>query len=370
VLDLNQSASIEVEAEDGSKIEYRLMQSNQRSQINSLFESFIDRYDIAGLSFAMSIDERLVFANGFGLANREQQRVTDINTQFRIASVSKSITSIAIMTLVEEGKLKLDDKVFGSGAILDQDYGPYRLHYRDITVRHLLSHTSGMTTNQNNDPAFNAAIGQNTAAVIHEVAKNNDLHFPPGTDYIYSNVGYMVLSQIIEKLSGLPYEQYLSSIFSPLGIRNFEITSDSKNQLKQNEAASYDEIFDPYGISLARIKGAGALIASSVDLVKLLTHVDGHEHRKDLLSSESVSEMTRHNAQTLYSLGWNSTGDAWWHIGNVQGTRAEWVRTGAKISYAVIINTTNASDYAQDFHDLSAQVQAIVNNEWPTYDLF
>jgi CubicO group peptidase (beta-lactamase class C family) len=118
--------------------------------------SFMEKYDVPALSFAVGYAGEIVHEEAFGLADRERNEAVTPAYLFRIASLTKMITSAAIFTLVEQNRLKLSDKVIGPGAILGTDYGqpPYSAGIAKISVEQLLTHTSGGWTNDGRDPMF------------------------------------------------------------------------------------------------------------------------------------------------------------------------------------------------------------------------
>jgi len=128
---------------------------NGTQEIDQQVQSFIERWKIQGASMAVTKDERLVYAKGFGIANSETGEEVKPGHLFRIASVSKLITAVAVMKLYEEGKLDLDEKVFGPDGILNDSvfllYTDKRIE--DITIRHLLNHTPGWSR-YSGDPMF------------------------------------------------------------------------------------------------------------------------------------------------------------------------------------------------------------------------
>src|SRR5436305_3346453 len=158
----------------------------------------------------------VILRKGYGLANMEWQVPSRPDTKFRLGSITKQFTSMVVMQLVGEGKIKLDEKI--------TTYLPdYRKDTGDrVTVRNLLTHTSGI-------PSYTSVPGffQNKSRDPHtvdEFVKNfcsGDLEFTPGTKYEYDNSGYFLLGAIIEHVTGKPYEQNLQErIFAPLGMND------------------------------------------------------------------------------------------------------------------------------------------------------
>jgi CubicO group peptidase (beta-lactamase class C family) len=175
------------------------------------------KYDIPGGAVAVVHDGKLFYARGFGYADVENKTPVQPDALFRLASVSKPITGVAIMKLVEEGKLKLDDRVApfiahltpAEGATVDP-------RWEQITIRQLLNHTGGWDRDKPNggfDPMFlsaiaAAAVGAEapaSAETIIRYMKGMPLDFNPGTQHVYSNFGYAILGRVIEHVSGIPF---------------------------------------------------------------------------------------------------------------------------------------------------------------------
>src|SRR6185437_7838955 len=161
--------------------------TDERAAIRALAEAYLQEQSTPGLSVAFARDGELVHAEGFGLTDEHGERV-EPRHMFRIASVSKPITSTAIFTLIEQGKLALGDKVFGPGSILGEEFGrpPYRPYVNDIRLVHLLTHTAGGWQNDGNDPMFRHEEMDHRQLITWTVA-NQDLNHPPGEKYAYSN---------------------------------------------------------------------------------------------------------------------------------------------------------------------------------------
>src|SRR6478672_8306989 len=161
-------------------------------------------------------DRGKIYEKGFGLANKEWDIPNAPDTKFRLGSITKQFTATLILQLVEQGKIKLDGKI--------SDYLPeYRKDTGSrMTIHHLLSHTSGVP-NYTAQPGFFANVSRNPFTVDDFVKQyaSGDLEFEPGTKFNYSNSGYFLLGDIIEKVTGRPYEQVLKeNILDPLGMKN------------------------------------------------------------------------------------------------------------------------------------------------------
>jgi CubicO group peptidase (beta-lactamase class C family) len=165
----------------------------EHQQMAAVGRKFMNQFFAPALSVAIVRNGAFVFERPFGMADKEAQLPTAPTTLFRIASVTKPFTSVAIFTLVEQGKLNLNDKVFGSSGVLDNMYGkpPYKQYVTDITVDNLLTHTSGGWPNDSTDPMFRFNSWSQAKLITWTLA-NLPLTYPPGTHWAYSNFGYCV----------------------------------------------------------------------------------------------------------------------------------------------------------------------------------
>ncbi len=171
-----------------------------------------------------TIQERLVFARSYGYADYRTNEKASPTSRFRIASISKSITAAAIFKLIENGHTNLlDAKVFGPGALLGTKYGskPYSANLLAITVRHFLEHTAGgWGYDLNNIGVAFQHYDYSQDQLLSWIVDNVTLTNSPGTVFEYSNVGYMLLGRVIERLSGRNYSDFIQeNIFLPAGIQ-------------------------------------------------------------------------------------------------------------------------------------------------------
>ncbi len=210
-----------------------------------LARAFMQKYDVPALSIAIgSMAATIVYQEAFGDADRENRVAATPENLFRIASVTKTLTSVAIFSLVEAGRIKLSDKVFGQGAITGLDYGkpPFNPGIEDITIEHLLTHTAGgWPNNDGHDPMFhNPQMSQHE--LIAFTLRTRPLDHPPGENYAYSNFGYCVLGRVIEKITGRPYADYVrAAVLERCGITDMTIAGNTPT----TTAAARSEILRP-----------------------------------------------------------------------------------------------------------------------------
>lgn len=289
---------------------------------------WMEKNGFRGASLAIMKDEKLIYCKGLGWADAEKQIPAEAGNIFRMASASKLITAIAIMKLCEEGKLSLDDKVFGPEGILSQ-YTEYQdKRTEDIKVRHLLIHTSGFSRKWG-DLMFRPLdvikwAGLDHAPTAEDIIKLQlglKLRDKPGNSSQYSNVGYLVLSEVIEKRSGLSYEQYvIKHILKPAGCYDLHLARNEYEQRYPNEVKYYGhdegELVESYdcsgrmclreygGYDIRGLKGAGAWVGSSAEMMRLIASIDGKDGVPDILSAKSINAMKTPIREGEDGYGW------------------------------------------------------------------
>jgi len=311
---------------------------------------FMQQFFAPALSVAIVRDGKFVFERPFGMADGDVQLQTSQTTLFRIASATKPFTSAAIFTLVEQGKLNLNDKVFGPSGVLDNMYGkpPYKQYVTDVTVDNLLTHTAGGWPNDNTDPMFRFKSWDHAKLITWTLA-NLPLTYPPGTHWAYSNFGYCVLGRVIEKVTGMAYKDYVQqAVLTPCGISDMAIAGNTLKQRQPNEAKYLGQFGEnPYNMNVTRMDSHGGWIANASDMAKFCTHVAGAPGVPSLLKPETIVTMTTPAAAypqgaARYARGWmvrdNGKGN-WWHGGSLPGTTSIMVRTSTGMAWGAVTNT-------------------------------
>jgi CubicO group peptidase (beta-lactamase class C family) len=330
--------------------------SRERGELARLVAEFKRQYQVPALSVAITRKGQLVYDRAFGIADRKDSVEATTSNLFRIASVTKPITSVAIFTLVEKGKLHLSDKVFGAGSILGTKYGKgtEKQYVTDITVDNLLTHTSGGWSNDASDPMFQHDSWDHTQ-LISWTLENLPLTYPPGTHWAYSNFGYCVLGRVIEQVSGQPYADYVqANVLAPCGIQGMQIAQNSERKRATNEVIYYGQYSeDPYKINVTRMDSHGGWIATPAGLVQFLDHL-GSPNFPSLLKPDTIRTMVTPSpaypagSPAKYARGWmvrdNGAGN-WWHNGSLPGSTTIMVRTASGLCWAALTNTrTEPSD--------------------------
>lgn len=316
----------------------------ERTAMGRLAQTFMDKFEVPALSFAIGYAGAIVHQAAFGVADREQNEAATPQHLFRIASVSKMITSVTLFRLIEENRVKLTDRVFGPGALLGTDYGapPYSPGIDQITLEHLLTHTSGGWTNDSRDPMFTHRHMDHVQLITWTLA-NRPLDRPPGQHYAYSNFGYCLLGRVIEKLTGQRYAEHVrAEVLGRCGVTDMTIAGNTRDQRQAGEVAYYCKVESPYGMNVRRMDSHGGWIATPADLVQFLMHVDGYARPANILRPRSIEVMTTAPGYSPdYAKGFciNKSGN-WWHNGSLPGTSTIAVRTHGGFCWAAFSNVS------------------------------
>ncbi|WP_245334745.1 serine hydrolase domain-containing protein [Bradyrhizobium mercantei] len=317
---------------------------DERKRLARLAAAFMETYEVPGLSVAIAIKGKPAYVEAFGVADREAGEALMPQHRFRMASISKPITSTGIFTLIEAGKLQLDSHVFGPNSILGHDYPtpPDRSVIEQITIEHLLTHTTGGWGNDSNDPMF---LNQEMhhRELIAWTLNHMPLTDPVGKSFAYSNFGYCLLGRVIEKLTNQTYEQYIKdNILKRCGITDMEIAGNTLEDRATNEVKYYDQNpGDPYGMNVARMDSHGGWIATPSDLTMFFNHIDGFKDTDQLLKDDTLRTMTTPSAANpRYAKGlFVNPQNNWWHDGSLPGTATISVRTHSDFCWSAFTNT-------------------------------
>jgi CubicO group peptidase (beta-lactamase class C family) len=207
--------------------------ASQIEKVDHLFKKW-DQKDSPGAAVGIIQKGNLIYTNGYGSANLDYDVPIDADSKFYIASTSKQFTAACLALLVQEGKLKLEDDIRKHIPELP-DYG------KTITIRHLVHHTSGLRdylelmslAGKSFENYFNISDG------IELLCRQKALNFDPGAEYLYSNSGYILLAEIVTRVSGKSIREYADEkIFRPLGMKN-TFFNDNHKQVTKNRVVSY-----------------------------------------------------------------------------------------------------------------------------------
>lgn len=367
------------------------------ASFDQLMQTFLREHKIPGGSLAVAQDGEVIYARGFGWADREAKRPVQPDSLFRIASISKPVTAVAVMRLVEQRRLSLDDRVFDvldkseadesqrAASSVEPAFADERL--REITIRQLLQHTAGWDRDVSFDPMFRSVKIARELRVdppakpehVIRYMRRQPLDFAPGERYAYSNFGYCLLGRVIERITGNDYEAFVrSEVLKPLGINAMRIGKTQLSGQADGEVRYYagekgndgeatgDSVFDvgqksplPYGVwHLEAMDSHGGWIASAVDLVRFGSAIQ-HPAESPRLSTESRVAMF---ARPAGLAGWNEDGSPkdvyygcgwsvrdvghdrfnYWHTGSLDGTSTILVLRHDGLCWAVLFNTRNS----------------------------
>lgn len=311
--------------------------------------SYMRKWHMKGASLAITRGDSLVYAKGYGWADEENGVEMGPGNILRMASVSKLITAAGIMVLQDRGELNIKDTVFGPCGILkDSTFTKLikdKNHYK-ITVEHLLRHQAGFRR----DPLFSSRDVMHQLKLDHApeaedfymVVLNRRLKFAPGSWQSYSNFGYLLLSKIIEEVSGMPYDEFIKKeVLAPAGCYDMHIGGIYYEDKRENEVryythegdGKYIEEYTDSGVMVERcyggnniplLSGAGAWCGSPAEIARFVASIDGRPEVPDIISKESVDLMTGYYDKDTFSLGWNDThpNKGWSRSGTLSGTTA------------------------------------------------
>lgn len=350
------------------RISSELTNSPDFEAVNAAIERFVNQWELVGASVAIAHGDRLIYTRGFGYANKEDSVVMQPYNVLRVASVSKLITSIAIMRLVEDGRLSLTDTVFGpSGILNDTIFQPLKdPRLAQITVGNLMNHSAGWNTRYGDHMFIKHVIADDLGLplpisltdIVRFATTRRKLHFNPGTWCSYCNIGYAILQLVIERITGVEYEEFVQqTVMRPLRIYDAGL-ADGWDSLKLAHEVRYYEMRDAEpiiaydgsnkmalksrgGNDIRTLGAAGGWAISAVSLVRLLMAVDGNSTFPDIITPESVQTMVSHE-ENFYPYGWisaDSTGTLW-RTGSLPGTTVLAKANEHGYTFAFIANTS------------------------------
>lgn len=362
-LDFTRCNSVTVVAEDGEhSTEYLVISRKGDPSVDNKVYDFMSNYNIPAVGLALTKGEEIVYKAGYGLAEAEAGHLVYCTPEhlFRLASVSKSITAICILSLCQEGKLSLDDKVFAPGGVLSDLFpGDHVKWADDIRVRDLLTHRSGWTNycTGGTDPIYTGDsrfYGKSVRQRAEYLLKNVNLAYSPGTYYSYYNMGYCILGLIIEHVTGKSYETYMREITAKAGAGDIWVSKTPRSGKRANECIFYSQDGGyPYDNNMEISAACGGLTASAVDLARILTAIDYGSVKADILDRAQLDAMytnyTSPGGKAGYGFGWwieHYTMNDWaaYHTGSLSGTKTLWVRGKTGINGVILCNSSSYKD--------------------------
>lgn len=376
-----------------------------------MMTAFLAKHTVPGASLCVSRNARLVYSRGFGFADTDNKEAVEPDALFRIASISKPFTAVTVLRLLEKGKLRLSDKILDHltiqpllpvGAQMDP-------RWKEITIAHCLRHTGGWDRDQSFDPIGRVGeiaktLGTTLPASPEQIVRYmmaRQLDFDPGSRAAYSNLGYLILGRIIEKVAG-PYEETVGrEVLKPLGITSMKLGKARLEMRTKGEVRYYPNkpwtgpaVVGPkigeivpgqYGAqNLEGFEAHGGWIASAPDLVKFADAFN-HPKKSPLLKEETIGVMhgrpeglagfdAKGKPKPAYlGCGWmiRPVGEAGklnaFHTGQISGTSTLLVRRHDGLNWAVLFN----SDVNADRKPLASLIDPLVHQaaeevkKWP-----
>ena len=360
----------------GSNEKFNVLWENTQMNVNDIqkIDTEINKYrteqGISALSLAVCKDGRLVFAKSYGLANKTTGEEVSPSHSMRIMSVSKPVTSVGIMTLVQQNKLSLDAKVFAPGGILATKYPTTNTDLHKITVKQLLWHTSGLRTCNGESEFWNKNSSVKDAMTVLLKDPNIFLYKPDAANlkYNYANTNYFFLGRVIEEVSGQTYENFIRSqvlnkcnIGSSMYLGNADGTSKAGEVQYLPESKPNMQLWSAFG----------GWVARPIDLLKFLVRVEGSNTKPDIINTATHTTMvTGSSLMSSYAFGLGVSGDTQNHNGCHGSSRSFLVEMSNGISYAIIISNAPNDDGCS--FKLKAALEAGLKNVsgFPSYDLF
>ena len=363
------------------------------ADLDGVVERVMQQYSVPGASLAVAKDGRLVYAKGFGVANLRTREPVTPDTLFNLASCTKAISAFGVLRLVDMGRLQLDAPfydVIGRPPLLNGgEPGP---RIQRITVRQLLHHSGGW----NDDSGFMRA-----SRAVKQMAPNGvpyadavkvllatPLDYPPGSTTKYANGQWNMIKYVIECAAQMPYKRFMREQLNAIGIHDM---CEEQRGVIPGQASRYTG-FPPHIVSGGQLEvplmpSFGNWMASSVDLVKFLTAIDGS--RVQGISREAFQQMiaplppplqdqTNHFGLGMDSVTNGPLGVAYSKNGGKPGVHCQIVHMANGVNYCLQMNGGSVQGVAADSNDANPmgpanrQIKAVLNGvtEWPQIDMF
>lgn len=274
-------------------------------QIEKMVTEEMEKNSVPGISIAIAQNGRIVYSKGFGYADLENKVPFTALTVSRIGSVSKTFTALAVMKLVEQGKINLDDEV--------QTYVPtFPKKNAPITIRQLLCHQSGIRHYKGNEFSSNQQFNdvESTLAIF----KDDPLLHQPGEKFSYTTYGYSLLSRVVETASGESFPNYLQKhIIEPIELKHTYL--DQPSRIIPLRARNYTKsagkpIENAPAVNQSNKWGGGGLLSTVEDLIKYASAYSSEKlARRDTIKKMFTSQKTSDGKPTAYGLGWAIASD-------------------------------------------------------------
>ncbi|WP_242229607.1 serine hydrolase [Bacillus cereus group sp. BfR-BA-01329] len=347
-------------------------QQNIKATLDNYVEKFIKEQNIPGAAVAIVHNKDVFFTKTMGITGESEKKVTS-KTPFAIGSISKSLTALAIMKLIEDKKIKLEDPV--------QRYLPW-FKLKDsqisstITIQHLLTHTSGISTYEG--LLLSDKQSKSSTALKENVMKlsNVKVTAPPSEKYQYSNVNYMVLGALIEEVTNDTYSSYMQKhVFRLLNMNGAAASKEIAYEkgyltgyqswfgIPRKSVVSYDNAGAPYGYITANLE----------DMIQFIMFLNRQENPQFLKQENMdlyLSPLYKINSEKSYGFGLRTTNineseTMIWHSGSTPDTRAEIFTLNKSGWSGVILTNKNHVLEETALSELKKGIISILNGEEP-----
>ncbi len=360
--------------------------------LNTLIQDVLREGRLPGAVIAVAKKDQLVYERSFGYADVDLATAMKPDSVMRIASLSKPLTAVAILLLIQEDRLTVDSPLLPILARHSEDFDTQRAIAKDerwgqVTIRHLLQHTAGFDREASGDTMFELirigeALELRRNIRIPDVIRYQlmqPLDFEPGSRFCYSNIGYCLLGRVIEVVSGVDYDEFVTQrILTPVGMSKTRLgrtrwkdRADDEvryhtqtrrkmplvmNIVNRQRSREIEMVEAPYGQwDLELMDAHGGWTSTAADLVKFLIALESTSAA--LLHAQGVTGMqvqpgleSDQQAAVWYGLGWNiralpgRSGRNYWHTGLLSGTSTLLVHRWDDCSWAVLFNCDRTSD--------------------------
>jgi N-acyl-D-amino-acid deacylase len=357
----------------------------------------MNHHGVVGASLAIAADGKLALAKGYGWMDTEGSDPVEPDALFGLASASKPFTAVGVLLLVEQGKFGLDDSVFD---LLKNIKSPRGLksdpRLSDITVRQCLNHSGGWDRHITGDSTgwelpicrLLRARPPVTAEQFISFTRAVPLAFKPGDRNEYSNVGFVLLGELISRYSGQPYERFIKEkVMKPIGITRMDLHRYDGKYLAKEARRHLSGIHTSLPpVQLPMIDPSGGWSGSAIDLVRFLSNIEGSlgkpvlsEKSRKLMLEPPPEPIKPRDDGTYFGLGWDDAimtdkGFAYSKEGSLPGIRTFMRRTADGVCTALLMNTGMDFDTSdkQVFAKTLKEVHKLLENfeKHPDVDFF
>ena len=326
---------------------YNAANAQQDKKLSAEFDKVLKEefpLNETGATVLVSSRGKVIYKKALGMANVELNVPMQVDNVFRIASITKQFTAIAILQLMEQGKLDLKDEI-------TRFLPDYPTQGAKITIEHLLTHTSGIRDYTSIKDTVQRGKMDFTPAEMISYFQNQPMRFAPGTRYEYSNSNYFLLGYIIEKITGKTYQQYLEdNLFRPVGMSNSFYGNNTK--IIKNRAAGYTKaekgLENAATISMTQPYAAGAILSTVEDLFKWNQAVQSYKLVKKETLEKAITRYKLANGKEIsygygFRFGFIQESPSIWHGGLINGFMTMAMYLPKEDVYVVVLSNCNCT---------------------------